>query len=118
MAIPKASRTYTVSSIMVMMLRLYSVNVPVILGQQFVEHWTAPVTVMDNLDLQTPMSQFQVFLNYMSYQYPKTKQLIIPVLNLKKQTSIKVALLIILAGDVASNAGPYQPRFPCLICNN
>jgi len=80
------------------------------------EHWTSPITWTDDLCLSSAPCYIYGALSLTSNS-PNQTQIIH---QLHRGKHVKLALLLILAGDVASNPGPRatrKPKYPCVHCS-
>ena len=84
-------------------------------------HWTSPVVIKDNLSTTSTMCQFQcTFMNMYVHTSIYSPNLSCVLRNLNKKSHAKLALLLILAGDISTNPGPKhntkKPKHPCVHC--
>lgn len=82
------------------------------------EHWASPITLTDNLSTTSIMCHFQsAFVNMPSHSPNQSRIL----RQLDRSSHVRLALLMILAGDIASNPGPSttarKPKHPCVHCS-
>ena len=103
-------------SIVVCSIRTLNVNLPVIdhLPNFAMEHWTSPTVIEDNLSITASLCHYGA----LSFHTPTMPG----QLQLKHKLSsnlISTSLLLLLAGDIASNPGPCpsrKPKNPCVHC--
>ena len=67
---------------------------------------------LPNINVDMPVSMFHAFLSSTSSR--NSNNFADKKLHKTAQLSL---LLLLLAGDINTNPGPYQPKYPCGICN-